>query len=188
MTYKTANDRDRMTAALSPTDQAFLASETKWGVARLERLVSTSTLESYRKGWLLYQQAINDGDAGAVEAVGAKMRAALAYMDHEATAAGHAPLSVDRWEAVLEDGSVLVVVRTLAEAHAIARDKSDTRFLVVWTLAELARMLPTLEITHSVKGAFPGAEVVRIGGDFVASGVHETEGAAADWARAEELV
>lgn len=185
---KTANDRDRMTAALAPVDEAFRASETKWGVARLERLVSTATLDNYRKGWKVYRQAIADGDAAAVERIAPKMTTALNFMDHEAAARGHAPLSVDRWEATLEDGAVLVVVRTLAEAHAIARDKSDTRLLVVWTLAELARMLPTLEITHAVKGAFPGATVVRVGGDPVVSGVQESEGAVADWVRDEELV
>jgi hypothetical protein len=180
-------DRDRMTAALAPIDQAFTASEAKWGVGRLERLVSAQTLASYRRGWVAYRQAISDNDAAAVEMIGPKMVAALAFMEREAEAAGHKPLTIERWEAALEDGGVLVVVRTQAEAHAIARDKSDTRMLVVWTVGELARILPTLEITHAVKNAFPGAEVVRVGGDPVASGVQMTEGQVSDWVRDDPL-
>lgn len=178
---------DRMTAALAPIDQAFAASEAKWGVARLERLVSSATLASYHRGWTAYRDAIASGDAAAVEQIAPKMIAALAFMDRQAEAGGHAPLAVTRWESILEDGSVLVIVRTQAEAHAIARDKSDTRQLVVWTMAEIARMLPMLEATNTIKTAFPGAEVVRTGAERVASGVQMTEGQVADWATHDPL-
>lgn len=175
---RSSADSDRLIAALAPADEAFRASEAKWGVARLERLVSSATLASYRRGWVRYREAIDTGDAAAVEEIAPKMVAALAFMDAEATAAGHAPLSVERWEAPMEDGRVLVVVRSLAEAHAIARDKTETRDCVVWSLAELARVLPTLEAVQAVKIAFPGAEAVR-----VKSGVVTTEGQVADWVR-----
>lgn len=179
--------QDRIALALSAPDEAFRKSEARWGVARLERLVCETTLAAYRRGWVAYRRAIEGYDADAVEQIAPKMVAALAFMGTEATAAGHQPLDVNRWEAVLEDGRVLVVVKTLAEAHAIARDKSDDRQLVVWTMAEIARMLPTLEITHAVKEAFPGAEVVRVGSQPVASGVQTTEGQLADWATNEPL-
>lgn len=183
----TATTYDRIAVALSGPDEAFRNSEARWGVARLERLVSANTLASYRRGWIAYRAAIDDGDAAAVEAIAPKMIAAISYMSAEAEAAGHKPLEVDRWEAALEDGRVLVIVRTMAEAHAIARDKSDTREIVCWTMAELARQLPTLEITHAVKAAFPGAEVVHKPGQTVASGVQMTEGQVSDWATAEPL-
>ena len=47
---RTADDADRFRMALIPVDQAFFASETKWGVGRLERIVSLSTLQAYRRG------------------------------------------------------------------------------------------------------------------------------------------
>ena len=178
---------DRIALALSAPDEAFRKSEAKWGVARLERLVSPTTLASYRRGWVAYRKAIDDGDADAVEQIAPKMIQALQFMSAEAEAAGHQPLSVTRWEASLDDGRVLVVVRTLAEAHAIARDKSDDRRLSVYTLAEIARLLPTLEITHAVKTEFPGSEVIRVGKQPVVSGVQTTEGQLSDWATAEPL-
>lgn len=190
MTYaRTPSDHDRMTAALSPVDQAFRESERRWGVARLETLVSQATLESYRRGWVAYRKAIEDGDVAAVEAIAPKMVAALAYMGQEAEAAGHQPLEVNRFEATLEDGRVLVIVRTMPEAHAIARDKSDSRELVVYTMAEIARLIGNLEIVNAIKISFPGAEIkdTTKAGNKVASGVQMTEGQVADWSRAEPL-
>src|SRR4051812_30749899 len=118
---RTQEDSDRFRAALIPVDEAFWASEQKWGVGRLERIISPSTLAAYQRGWSAYRQALEDGDASALEAVGPKMIQALAVMDAEATAAGHKPLAPDTWEAALPDGRVLVVVRTNAEASAVLR-------------------------------------------------------------------
>lgn len=180
---KTAEDRDRVVLALQPVDEAFRTSEAKWGVGRLERLVSATTLGSYKRGWDKYRQAVIDGDAATLEALGPKMIAALRFMDTEATAAGHAPLSVDRWEAATDDGRVLVVVRTQAEAHAIARepgtDGAPER--VVWTMEELARVVPRINAINDVKLAFPAAEVRRV------SGVQMTENQVADWATSDPL-
>jgi hypothetical protein len=184
---QTATDHDRLIVALAPVDHAFFESEQRYGVGRLERLVSAATLASYHRGWIAYRAAIETGDASAVELIGPKMIAALKFMSAEAAAAGHKPLSVDAWEAPMEDGTVLVVVRTQAEAHTIVRDKSDMRAKTVWTLAELARMLPRLEMTHAIKEAFPGAAVVRVGGHPVASGVQMSEGEISDWAKADPL-
>ncbi len=118
---RTPEDTDRFRLAMVPVDQAFFASETKWGVGRLERIVSLSTLQAYKRGWDAYRVALDECDAQAVEAVGPKMVAALAFMDSEATAAGHPPLAPDTWECGMVDGTVLVVVRTSAEATAVIR-------------------------------------------------------------------
>jgi hypothetical protein len=153
--------------ALVPVDEAMWASETKWGVGRLERLVSPATLASYRRGWDLYRAVIEASDAAAVEAVGPRMVQALAVMDREASAAGHKPLAPDTWEHALGNGVTLVVVRTGAEASAVlrasngqqasyettippdlavtVRDQHEGRALVVVTMAEIARLLRAQE-------------------------------------------
>jgi hypothetical protein len=104
-----------------PVDEAFWASEQRWGVGRLERLVFPATLAAYQRGWSAYRLALEEGDASALEAIGPKMIQALAVMDTEATQAGHKPLDVSTWETALPDGRVLVVVRTGAEASAVIR-------------------------------------------------------------------
>ena len=169
---------DKVVAALAPIDEAFRASEAKWGVARLERLVSPTTLASYAKGWTAYRNAIESNNAAAVEAIAPKMIAALAFMDREATAAGHQPLSVDAWEASLSDGTVLAVVRTMPEAHALARDAAG-RQRVVYSLAEVARIIEHYQITNAAKLAFPGATVK--------SAVQTSEGEIADLVRSDDL-
>ena len=188
-----SHSADRLTAAMAPIDAAMFASEQRWGVARLERLVGTATLESYRRGWTAYRAAIESNDADAVEAIAPKMIAALAYMAREAEAAGHAPLSVERWEAPLEgdaEGRVLVIVRTQAEAHAIARDKSDKREMVVYSLAEIARLVGRIEIINAIKLSFPGSEVkgpVIVAGEPAISGVQMAECEVSDWATNDPL-
>lgn len=182
MTIRSPHDTERCILAITPVDEAFRASEAKWGVARLERLVGTASLAAYRRGWTLWREAVLEGNADQLEAVGPKMVIALQVMDAEATAAGHKPLSGDRWEAATDDGRVLVVVRTQAEAHAIAREPKDGRDVVVWTMDELARMVRALESVDAVKLAFPGAEVVRL------SGVQRSEGFVSDWATSDPLL
>ena len=89
---------ERFRLALVPVDEAMWASEQKWGVGRLERLVSPATLAAYRRGWDLYRAALEASDWAAVEAVGPRMVQALAIMDREATEAGNKPLAPDTWE------------------------------------------------------------------------------------------
>lgn len=126
---RTQEDSDRFRLALVPVDQAFFASETKWGVGRLERLQQSAVLESYKRGWDAYRVALEEGDATAVEAIGPRMVQALAFMDQEATAAGHQPLAPDTWETSLPDGTVLVIVRSSAEAAAVIRaEKAATAY------------------------------------------------------------
>lgn len=165
---RTADDSNRYRLALVAPDQAFFASEQKYGVGRLERLVSTNTLSAYQRGWDAYRAALDDGDADALEIVGPKMIAALTFMDAEATEAGHKPLAPETWEAPLPDGRVLCVVRSQAEASAVIRasnasdgqvyettlppdlavtirSQHEGRALVVVTLEEIGRLLAMAE-------------------------------------------
>ena len=117
---------------------------------------------------------------------------ALNVMDAEAKAAGHEPLYADTWETMLPDGRVLCVVRTNAEAHRLAaaaklgedgtmpadiasaiHHQRQGRELVIWTLAELARVLPALDVVNEIKRTWPGA--------LITSGPHTGESDANDW-------
>lgn len=204
---RTPADHDRFRAALAPVDEAFRASEQRWGVGRLERLVSALTLAAYKRGWDAYREALDAGDGAALEIVGPKMVAALAFMDAEATRAGHEPLSVVTWETPLSNGTVLVIVRTQAEASAVlralngqvdpdgqlppdlallVRQQHEGRRLVVWTMAEIGRLLEASIAPSATKETWPGA--VIIGGTTWAgtpapSGVQRDEMSAYDHAR-----
>jgi len=129
VSIRTQEDSDRFRLALVPVDQAMWDSEQKWGVGRLERLISQPTLAAYQRGWSAWRAAIEAGDAAAAERVGPKMVAALAVMDREAAAVGHRPLAPDSWECPLgSDGTVLVLVRTQAEQAAVVRSSRANAF------------------------------------------------------------
>jgi hypothetical protein len=165
---RTKEDHDRFRLALAGVDQAFWVSEQKWGVGRLERLVSPATLAAYQRGWSAYRVALDECDGAAVENVGSKMIAALTFMDAEAAAAGYKPLDVSTWESDMGNGVVLCVVRTSAEASAVlrasraadgasfettlppdlavtVRQQHEGRALVVVTMAEIVRLLQKQE-------------------------------------------
>jgi hypothetical protein len=126
---RTEEDSRRLCLALVPVDEAFWVSEQRWGVGRLERLVSVGTLAAYQRGWSAYRAALDDSDAVAVETIGTKMILALSLMDAEATRAGHKPLAPDTWETPLgDDGTVLVLCRSQAEQSAIIRATKANRF------------------------------------------------------------
>jgi hypothetical protein len=115
--------------ALVPVDAAFHASEQRWGVGRLERLVSPATLAAYSRGWTAYAAALNDSDGPAIEAIGPKMTRMLEIMGAEAEAAGHQPLATETWETELgHTGTTLVICRTKAEASHVIRQANGNRF------------------------------------------------------------
>ncbi len=197
MKIRSPEDYDRFKLTLATIDQAFWASEQRWGVGRLERLVSPGTLTAYKRGWDQYRVALEDSDPDALAVIGPKMIAALAFMDHEATQAGHQPLAPDTWETPMGDGTTLCVVRTNAEASAViratsvssdlafettlppdiavtVRNQHEGRRLVVVSLAEVARLMQMAEA--KVLGT-------KWEGNDAPSGVQLPEGAAADIVR-----
>jgi hypothetical protein len=194
---KTSWSVDSFVAALVPTDEAVRNSEIKWGCGRLERLVSPALLEAYRRGWALWRAAVESGDLPGVQSVGPKMIEMLRRMDADATASGAQPLSVDTWEADFGDGRVLVLCRTTAEASEVARTLGRAvglgldaalpcdllrlveaqragRQIVVWTMGELARVLPEISFLNEIKATWPGATIT--------SGPATGENDAHDWA------
>jgi hypothetical protein len=165
---RTAEDHQRFRLAMVPIDEAMWASEQRWGVGRLERIISPTTLAAWQRGWSAYRVALDDCDGPAVERIGPRMIQALAVMAAEAERNGHQPLAPDTWEADMGNGVVLVVVRTSAEASAVlrasraadgasyettlppdlavtVRQQHEGRALVVVTMAEIVRLLQRSE-------------------------------------------
>lgn len=197
MKIRTPEDHDRFRLALAPIDAAMWASEQTWGVGRLERLVGTNTLLAYKRGWDQYRVALEECDFEAVEQIGPKMIAALAFMAAEAEAAGHQPLDVSTWEAPMGNGVTLAICRTNAEASAVVRaanasdgqanettlppdlavtvrNQHEGRALVVITLAEVVRLMQAQET---------GLWGTKWEGTEAPSGVQSQEGDAADVVR-----
>lgn len=191
--------------AIVPIDEAWRRTEQKWGVGRLERLVSAEARAALHRGMNAYDDAIGDRNAMKVAEVGAKLIRLLGQLDAEAERLGHKPIDPSCWEAALADGSVLVVCRTTAEAGAVSRAAlkgegnlpadlqlavaatQAGRALHVWTMYEVARMIEAVgSPVSAIKQAFPEARIVGgipWNGEAVRSGVLQDEMLAHDTVR-----
>lgn len=170
------HDYDAITAVTVGYDEIARAMERRWGVGRLVRLVSDETRASYRRGWVAWRTAQDASNVRALLDIIPKMTKAVRFMDAEAAKLGHAPLAPEVWETRLEDGRVMAIVRTQAEAHAVVR---EGRAMVVYALDEVARLLSRIEIVDAIKREFPGAVVQQA--------VLTSEGHAQSWATSEPM-
>ena len=178
-----ATDRSGTTLAIQglvqSVDALTDAMERKWGVGRLRLLVEDGLRERFDRQWAKWQAAYGAQDLDAVRAHSEAMRRAWEAMDAAALRAGHAPLAPEVWETRMPDGVVLAIVRTLPEAHALARDGRDRE---VWTLDEIGRVICAWEGRHWVDAIhqhFPGSriEALRL----------TPRGAEFDWSRGDEI-
>ena len=144
-------------AILDGVDETIAASERRWGVDRLRLLVPDDLRSRWDRQWLAYCRAVKANDLADIQKHGAAVRRAVAALEAAATAAGAEPIAPTVWETTYE-GRAIAVVRTSAEAYAVA---TQGRGLEVWTLDELVRVaLPRTEIVAAAKQTFAGAEVV----------------------------
>lgn len=173
---RTPEAMDAVTAALVGLDAVAVEMERKWGTGRLLTLCRDNARLSFRRGWEQYHQAAAVGDAERMVAVIPGLIRLWQIADAQAVEDGHQPLVPDVWETRLPDGRVLAIARTNAEAIAVQRDGRAT---VAYSLAEIARLLPKLELMDCVKQEFPGAVVQRV--------VQHDEGFAESWATADPL-
>jgi hypothetical protein len=146
-------------AILDGVDADIAAAERRWGVDRLRLLVTDDLRARWDRQWMAYCRAVQANDLGGIQKHGAATRRAVAALEAAATAAGAQPIEPVVWESA-HDGRVISVVRTAAEAYAVA---ADGRNREVWTLDELVRAaLHRAEAISAVKATFPGATVVTI--------------------------
>jgi hypothetical protein len=157
------------------------AMERKWGVGRLRLLVTDELRERFTRQWQKWQQAYARQDLEAVKTHSDAMRRAWAALDAAATAAGHQPIKPEVWETRLADGTVLALVRTFEEAHALAKSE-DFRDREVWTLEEVARIIGAWAGRHwvdAIHQRFPGTRVEKVRLTPI--------GASFDWSRGDAI-
>jgi hypothetical protein len=140
---------DAISAVTAGVDEVAHEMETKWGVGRLVLLVDDDIRAKFNRQLRRFDEAIQSNDLERIQQTGAATRRAWVALDLAATIAGKPQLQPDVWEAHLEDGRVVVICRTNAEAHAEVR---SGRHAEVWTLDEIARILV----------AYPGLGAPRV--------------------------
>ena len=146
-------------AEIDDLDIVAKAMETKWGCDRLRLLVPVELREKFDRQRYLTNQAIWHGSLEDVRAQARRMITAWRALDRQAGAAGAAPLSPAVWEFAMEDGAVGAIVRDIASARSVA---AEGRFVRVFSLDEVARMLAAFPELSRAKIVFPGATIERV--------------------------
>jgi hypothetical protein len=140
--------------ALGPFDTAARDTERKWGINRLEGLVSPETAARYGSALGKLNAALDAMDPADTAARAAVCIRGMAAMDAEATAAGHQVQEIEiggQICAVLWDGNQWPV-------YAALRPGVRT-----YTPQEVANALAAYgETVAAVKDAFPGAQVTAV--------------------------
>lgn len=153
----------RIYESLRPVDKVASDMEAKWGVGRLTGLVSVETADKFGSASQKLNVAIDARDADEVAKRAAVMVRAWNALDAEASRLGHEPLTVSTWVAEDDFGNRFTVVKTLAEASMLAKQKVSGR---VYHLEEIARIIAAFErqvpIVQNAKDMFPGAVVTDI--------------------------
>lgn len=145
--------------ALGPFDTAARNMERRWGVNRLEGLVSPETAARYGSAIGKLNAAMEANDrADVVDRVGVCVRGLLA-MDREATAAGHQPIPPAAQE-IEVDGKLCAVLWDGNQWPVYAALRPGVR---TYTPLEVANALAAYGATvAAVKDLWPGAEVKAV--------------------------
>lgn len=149
-----------ITSVVDGVDHVAQQMEHKWGVGRLRLLVSADLRARFDAQRERFNRAVFGNDAEATAKHGQAMSTAWQKLDEAATAAGAKPLDPEVWETATDDGEVIAIARTNAEAATIFR---QNRAMRVFTLAEIGRVIGHFpELLMRAKEVFPGATVEAV--------------------------
>ncbi len=138
--------------------------EELWGCGRLRLLVDQPLREKFDRQRYLYNAAITNGELEDVRRESERMIRAWRAVAAAAIAAGAKPIDPVTMEVALEDGTVLIICPTNAEAR-VTLDQVAGRKAVVYTLEELARIVGHYRDVVNMKLSYPGSEVTRVAKD-----------------------
>lgn len=151
-------------AAVDGVFGAVKEADRKWGVGRLRLLLPVELRERWDRQWMKFNTAHNEGDLHVLLDECRRTLTGLAYCSKWATENGCEPVNTaEVLEARLPDGAVLVVcpdasVAALVRIEAMAAG----RRVVVYDMAEVARLIAMLKVVNQAKAVFPGATVEEV--------------------------
>lgn len=154
---------DTMVGALTHDAQRM---DWKWGIGRLEELVSTETAAKYGLAMARLNQAMDAHDVGGVLKWVESCRRGLAIMDAEALSRGHLALSTDVWE-VEAEGIKFAILKDGRKWQEVAERLPDARLItereLVLALASYHSSLLSTVVDEARKHFGADAEVTSIG-------------------------
>jgi len=150
------HDYDAIQSVIDGVEEVARQCENRWGVGRLELLVSNDLREKFRRQLVRFNEAIEEHDVARVRITGAAMQRAWAALDQAATEAGAQLLAPEYWEALLPDGRVIAFCRDNVDAFAVFR---EGRLMDIWSTNEILQLIKSFPEIVLAKDTFPGATV-----------------------------
>jgi hypothetical protein len=148
---------------MGPLDALATAMERKWGIGRLQTLVSEEWAFKFYSAANKMDQAIAAGDLAQIQEKAEVMRRGWKKLDELALEAGHEQwASPDVWEVQSQNGSIYAIVRTDIDQRNLERKTG----VATYTLAEVAKILQAWDEDGQVsilKVQFPDARLVKAG-------------------------
>ena len=145
-------------AEIDEVDLTAVQMEKKWGVDRLRLLVSVDMREKFDRQRFLFNKAVWHGDLEEVRQQARRMIAAWRALDRQATEKGADSLAPEVWEVALPDGRVAALVRDNGDAWRVT---ANGRYVVVYTVEEIGRLIHAMPTVMSIKETFKGATVTK---------------------------
>jgi hypothetical protein len=140
-------------------DAVAVRFESKWGPDVLPSLVSPELAAKWKSQCDKLNDAIQRGDLPQVADLVSGCIRGYTALDAAAIANGHKPEEGTFFEARSDAGTIYRVALTDVDARRAAKDG-----VVVYTMAEIVRLLEPMQLVNKVKGAFPGATVENVRG------------------------
>jgi len=160
---------DQMYGAMRPVDAIASEMELRWGVGRLETLVTPETAAKFESARAKLDVAIFNKDPELVTQRAGVMVRGWKALEAEALRLGHKPAPPELWYAKAPEEYGLDEMQ-----FVIAKDNSAATLaqtdLPVYTVTEVARIIRlwrSQSDVSKVKNIFAGAEVVRMDGDLI---------------------
>ena len=166
-TREEQND-SRINEAVHMHDRVVSDVEKRWGMDRLQELVSEDTRRKFHLQREKLWNALTKNDGRDALHQAQVMCRAYEVLEREARELGAKELTGDYIEGLMPDGRVLAITVDKFEAGKVARDNRD---MVVYSIEEVARILSIKDdeakakindAVAKVKGIFAGAEVVSV--------------------------
>ena len=155
--------KDSASAILAPLDALAREMEKKWGVGRLQTLVSPEWAEKFHSASVKLNAAIDKSDLVAIRERAEILMRGLRKLDELAAGAGHEPWGrADVWEVQSPGGRLYAICRSQIDEKNMERYDG----MRVITLDEVARIIDAWDadgFVTELRAQFPGSQIVKAG-------------------------
>lgn len=166
-------------AATAVLDRVAADVERRWGVGRLETLVSPETAAKFARAKEQCDEAITSGDITLAASKAAAVVRGYGVLEAEALARGHKPGDTGAVWTVGTPERAYAICLHLSDVGAVAAKYPDHTAISILELLRLLEATQAGRIVAAAKDAFPGAAITAVKPAATAP--------PPDWARGDEI-